>query len=54
MSTQTGAKIRYAQNLLKFGTSNISIMPISILTSKLIFMKSLSTVRPTFFSKLNY
>ena len=37
-------KIKNAQNLLKFGTFDISSMPISILMSKIIFMKYLLTV----------
>ena len=36
---QTGPKIKSTQNLLKFGTFDISNMPISILMSKIIFIK---------------
>ena len=38
---QIGPKINYAQNLLKFGPFDISNMPISILISKIIFIKYL-------------
>ena len=38
-TAQIGPKIKSAQNLLKFGTFNISNMPISILMSKMIFIK---------------
>ena len=51
-TAQIGPKIKSAQNLLKFGTFNISNMPISILMSKIIFMKYLPPVRPKFISKL--
>ena len=44
--TQIGPKIKSAQNLLKFGTFNISNMPISSLNSKMILMKYLPPVRP--------
>ena len=36
---QIGPKIKSTQNLLKFGKFNISNMPISILMSKMVFMK---------------
>ena len=39
-------KIKNAQNLLNFGTLDISNIPISILMSKMMFMKYLPTVRP--------
>ena len=35
--TSIGPKIKIAQNLLKFGTLDISNMPISIIMSKMIF-----------------
>ena len=44
---QIGPKIKSAQNLLKFGTFNISNMPISILMSKMIFIKYLPPVGPS-------
>ena len=37
-SAQIGSKIKSAQNLLKFGTFDISNMPISILTLNMIFI----------------
>ena len=37
--------MKSAQNLLKFGTFDISNMPVSILMSKMIFMKYLPAVR---------
>ena len=37
-------KIKNAQNLSKFGTCNVSSMPISILMTKIIFMKYLPRV----------
>ena len=40
-------KIKSAQNLLKFGTFNISNMLISILMPKKVLMKYLPTVRPS-------
>ena len=41
---QIGRKIKNSQNLLEFGTSNISSMLISILMSKIFFMKYLPPV----------
>ena len=41
-----------AQNLLKLGRIDISNIPISILMSKMIFMKYLSPVTPKLASKL--
>ena len=49
---QTGPKIKIAQNLLKFGTSNISSMSISLSMSKIIFMKNLPPVRTKLVPKL--
>ena len=46
------SKIKNAQNLSKFGTSNISSMLISILMSKIIFMKYSPPVRPKLVPKL--
>ena len=43
---QIGPKIKSAQNLLKFGTFNISNMPISSLNPKMILIKYLPPVRP--------
>ena len=43
---QIGPKIKSVQNLLKFGTFDISNMAISILMSKMIFIKYLLPVRP--------
>ena len=43
---QIGPKTRNTQNLLKFGTSHIWNIPISILMSKIIFIKYLPPVRP--------
>ena len=40
------AKIKNAQDLLKFGTIHISNIPISILMSKIVFIKCLLPVRP--------
>ena len=48
---QIGPKMKSTQNLLKFGTSNISNMQISILMSKNFFIKYLPIVRPQFVSK---
>ena len=45
-SAQNGPKIKSAQNLLKFGTFDISNLPIPILMSKMTLMKYLSPVRP--------
>ena len=45
-------KIKNAQNLLKFGRIDISNMPISILMSKISFMKYLPPVRPKLAPKL--
>ena len=47
-----GPKIKSTQNLLKFGTLEISNMPISILILKMIFIKYLPHVRPILVSKL--
>ena len=44
-------KLKNAQNLSKFGTSNISSLPISILMSKIIFMKYLPPVGPKLVAK---
>ena len=49
---QIGSKIKNAQNLLKLGTFDISNMPISILMSKMIFIKYLPHVRPKLAPKL--
>ena len=46
MLGQIGPKTKNAQKLLKFGTFNISNMRISILMSKIIFMKHLPNVKP--------
>ena len=46
------SQIKNAQNSLKFDAWNISSMPISIFTSKLIFIKYLPPVRPKLVSKL--
>ena len=46
MLGQNWSKIKSAQNLLKFGTLDIANMPISILMSKIIFMKHLRIVKP--------
>ena len=43
---QISPKIENTQNLLKFGTFDISNIPISILISKIIFIKYLPPVRP--------
>ena len=43
---QIGPKIKNAQNLLKFDTFEVSDMPISILMSKIVFIKYLPSVRP--------
>ena len=43
---QIGTKIKNGQNLLKFGLIGISNISISILMSKIIFMKYLPSVRP--------
>ena len=51
--TQIGPKIKSAQNLLKFGTFDISNMPIPILMSKMTLMKYLPPVRLKIFPKLN-
>ena len=45
-------KIKSAQNLLNFGTFDISNMLISILMSKMTFMKYLSSVRPKLTPKI--
>ena len=50
-TAQIGPKIKSAQNLLKFGTFNISNMSISTLMSKMIFIKYLPPVRPRFVPK---
>ena len=44
--SKIGPKIKSAQNLLKFGSFDISNMPISILMSKMIFIKYLPVVSP--------
>ena len=49
---QIGPKIKTAHNLLKFGTFDISNMSISILISKMIFVKYLPPVRPKLVPKL--
>ena len=49
---QNAPEIKNAQNLSKFGTSNISSMVIFILMSKIIFMKYLSPVIPKLVPKL--
>ena len=41
-----GPNIKSAHNLLKFGTFDISSVPISILMSKIIFVKYLPPARP--------
>ena len=51
-SAQIGRKTKSAQDLLKFGTFDISNMPISILMSKMIFIESLQPVRPKLTPKL--
>ena len=45
-------KIENARDLLKFGSSNISSMPNSILMSRASFMKYLPPARPIFVPKL--
>ena len=49
---QIGPKIKNGQNLMKFGTSSISNMLITILMSKITFMKCLPPVRTKLVSKL--
>ena len=49
---QIGPQIKSAQNLLRFGTFDISNMPILILMSKMIFIKYLPPASPKFFPKL--
>ena len=49
---QIGPKIKSAQNLLKFGTFDISNMPVSILMSKMIFIKCLPRITPNLVPKL--
>ena len=44
--------IENAQKLLKFGTVDISNMSVSILMSKMIFIKNLPSVRPKLVPKL--
>ena len=51
-STQIGPKSKSAQDLLKFDTFDISNMTISILMSKMIFIKYLPPVTPKFISEL--
>ena len=51
-SAQIVPKIRSTQNLLKFGTFHISNIPISILMSKIIFIKYLPLLRPKLVPKL--
>ena len=43
---QNGPKIKNTQNLLKFGTCDILNTPISILVSKIIFIKHLPIAGP--------
>ena len=50
---QIHPQIKSAQNLLKFGKFDISNMPISILMSKMIFMKYLPSVGPNWSQKKN-
>ena len=50
-STQIGPKIKSTQNLLKFGITDISNILISILISKMIFVKYLPPVRPKLIPK---
>ena len=50
---QIGPKIKSAQNLLKFGTFDISNMPTLISMSKMIFMKYLPIFKPKLVQKLN-
>ena len=45
-------KIKNAQDLLKLGTNSISGMPISILISKIIFIKYLPPVGPKLVPKV--
>ena len=45
-------KIKNTHNLLKFGTLDISNMPILILISKMIFIKYSSPARPKLVRKL--
>ena len=52
MIVQIGHKIKNTKNLLKFGTCNISIVPISILMSKIFFIKYLPSARPKLVPKL--
>ena len=49
---QIRAKIQSLQNLLKFGTIDISNIPISILISKITFKKYFLPVKPKLVSKL--
>ena len=49
---QNGPKFKNAQNLLKFGAFDISNIPISILMSKVIFIKYLPPVQPKLVPKL--
>ena len=51
-TAQIGPKIKSAQNLLKFGTFDISNMPVSILMSKMIFIKCLPRITPNLVPKL--
>ena len=48
----TWSKIESAQNLLKFGTFDISNMPVLILISKIYFFKYILHVRPKLAQKL--
>ena len=50
---QIGPKIKNAENLLKFGTYDISKMPISIFISKIIFNNYLPPARPKLVPKLS-
>ena len=50
--TPVRSKIKNTQNLLKFGTFNISNIPISILMARIIFMKYLPPASPKLVPKL--
>ena len=52
LPAQIVPKIKNVQNLLKFGTSNISSMLISILMSKITFIKYLPPAGPKLVPKL--
>ena len=51
-STRIGPKIKSAQNLLEFGTFDISYMPISILTQKMIFYQIFTNCQAQIGSKM--